>query len=496
MIFTKKKIFPISLVFFFSLFFFRGRLGSDDIEVYNFVINFINSDLSIKDFLSTENNCQSFDCAIQNYSIGTFDNRALWILQTYIITKVVFFFDLIFNFGTIKIFISKYFSGFLLSLYSFLSFFFVYNFLLQKRSKALSLFLCFIIFFGTGLISFFTGSYIESLILLLFVLRITSIKGNYKILYDLLILLLKPYYFIVIFFLRYIESRTVNSFLISLFLFLAVILFKTSLSFLSDTGQIENFTNFQPNFNLGFVLNNLFNFYFSFGSGVLFSYTIILPIIFFGKNKFTKIKLLSIFLFSLFLCLWEGFHGFAPGGRYILPLVVIFLDEIENGFIFFIKNKKNFYYGIIPPIILFFLIINLPVTEYRNTNLNSYISDAVKNKKTGNFIIINESNYIIKNVPLNNISYNHIIFANKILLCKILGNEFCFVAGYNIKSRSIYPMTGLSRLLYIKNKKVNSYTIKSDNISNGLYSFCLTLYLLLVTFFIFIIFMCYKKIRI
>lgn len=494
MIITDKKTIFKVLIFFFSLIFFRGRLGSDDIEVFNFVINLINSDLNIKEFLSIKNNCQSFDCTIQNYSKGTFDNRALWILQTYIITKVIFLLDTILNFGTYKVFVSKYFSGFLLSFYSFLSFFIVYNFLIKTRSHSFSLFLSFVIFFGTGLISFFTGSYIESLILLLFVLRTTNIRENYKIIFDLLILLLKPYYFIIIFFLRLVEVRTIKNYLSILLLFFAVVLFKSGLSFFSDTGQIDNFTSFKPNFNLNFILKNLFNFYFSFGTGLLFSYIIIIPIIFLGKNKFTKVKLLSIFLFSIFLCLWEGFHGFAPGGRFILPLIIIFLNEIDNGFNFLIKNKKKFIYRLMLPIILFFLIINLPVAEYRNTNLNSYISYAIKNKKTDKFIVTNNKDYIIKNVPLNNISYHHIIFANKVLLCKILDYEVCNVAGNRIKTNFIYPMTGLSRLLYIKNKNINIYTIKSDKIPTSFFNFLLILYLSIITILIFSIVMCYKKI--
>ena len=99
MIITDKKTIFGVLIFFFSLIFFRGRLGSDDIEVYNFVINFINSDLDIKEFLSIKNNCQSFDCTTQNYSKGTFDNRALWILQTYIVSKIIFL--ICFEFGPI-----------------------------------------------------------------------------------------------------------------------------------------------------------------------------------------------------------------------------------------------------------------------------------------------------------------------------------------------------------------------------------------------------------
>ena len=49
-----KKIYFLQslLLVYFSLFFFRGRLGSDDLEVFNLVIAFKQMDLNFFDFIT------------------------------------------------------------------------------------------------------------------------------------------------------------------------------------------------------------------------------------------------------------------------------------------------------------------------------------------------------------------------------------------------------------------------------------------------------------
>ena len=163
------------IIIFISFLFFRGRLGSDDIEVYNFVKYFISSELSLKDFIINLDfyiDKTSEDEDIQVFGYNTWSHRFIWVFQTYIITKLVYILNFFWDFD--KIFFSQYFAGYVLTFYSFLSYLLVYLHLRKYNNFYYSFLLSSIIFFGTGLISFFTGSYIESLILLLFVLRVIS----------------------------------------------------------------------------------------------------------------------------------------------------------------------------------------------------------------------------------------------------------------------------------------------------------------------------------
>ena len=168
-------ILPVLLSFLF----FRGRLGSDDLEVFNFAIGLFKSELSFFDYLHliTQEKLNFYN-QDQIPTYLTFSHRMFWILQTYIIVNFLSLFNSFFDNAD---FIAQYFSGYILSFYTILSFFIFYKSLLNKNIElSSSFFITFAIFFGTGLISFFSGSYIECLILLLFTIRnsITEKKKN------------------------------------------------------------------------------------------------------------------------------------------------------------------------------------------------------------------------------------------------------------------------------------------------------------------------------
>ena len=200
-----KKFIYIVLLFLSAIFFFRGRLGSDDSEVFNLALAIKNSPLSFFDFIYflKENYVSSFfysEIFLENSqlpSFKTWNQRFMWVFQTYFIIYLA-------NFLPIKIetvnFLSMYFSGFVISFYTCLSFYLSYSFFKKKFLNYEAFFLTIIIYFGTGLIAFFSGAFIESLIILLLVLRF-NVQNKNKINYfliDLVILLIKPYYFLVI----------------------------------------------------------------------------------------------------------------------------------------------------------------------------------------------------------------------------------------------------------------------------------------------------------
>ena len=74
-------ILPVLLSFLF----FRGRLGSDDLEVFNFAIGLFKSELSFFDYLHliTQEKLNFYN-QDQIPTYLTFSHRMFWILQTYI----------------------------------------------------------------------------------------------------------------------------------------------------------------------------------------------------------------------------------------------------------------------------------------------------------------------------------------------------------------------------------------------------------------------------
>ncbi len=489
-----KSIYLIGAVLL-SFLFFRGRLGSDDIEVYNFVKYFISSDLNLKDFIAniTYGN-YTLKENLQNISTSTWSHRFVWIIQTYIITKVIFIFGIFFDFN--KEFLSQYFSGYILTFYSFFAFLIILFDLQRRRRIYYSFFLTSIIFFGTGLISFFTGSYIESLILLLFVMR--QVTKNYKkiFIYDLIIILIKPYYFIYLIFLYFVNNKSFwkNTQILSLLL-LGYLLVKIYIDTFSSTENVSLLLSFMPNFDFYFIIKNLFSFYFSLGMGIFFTSTILIILIIFGYSKKTFLKIFGLFFLSIFLCLWEGFHGFAPGGRYFLPLIVTFLPEIDSGLNKIIRNINKYQFKIILNILFFLLILNLPTLEYRNTNLVSYINNTV-NKNTGNtFLIFEENKLKLLNTPIQSIAYNHMVFSNQVIINKLIKNSQITINNNNINLNNIYPMTGIGRLIFISNQNIDLYGNNLKKFSDSFKLIFKIIYFLISVIFLIFIFLSYFNLK-
>jgi hypothetical protein len=490
------KKFIYFFIFFFSLFFFRGRLGSDDLEVFNFVLAFKNSPLTFVDFIyflkenytSTTLNSEFFFDNNQLPNYKTWNQRFIWVFQTYLITTLV---DLLpFKIETLK-FLSMYFSGLIISFYTCLSFYLSYYFFRKMISNFESFFLTIIIFFGTGVIAFFSGAYIESLIILLIVARfnIENKKINFFLI-DLIVLLIKPYYFLILlplYLKNLLKKNILDKFLFPFVLFVFIFsirqlpLFKVPLSHYIKYEYV--------NFSLDSfkILNNLFDQYFSFGVGIFITSFIPIILIIFGfKKNETIYKIIFFFIFTLFLSFFEGNHGQAPGGRYILPAFFIFLEEFAVGFK---KIKKKYFF-----ILCFFFIFtffNLPTLEYRNFSLPHYKTNSVM---LGKAAIIEEKNgFIVKDTlfdyPVKSLFFNHTIFANKVLFAKINDIPTIDFGKITINTSAVYPMTGPARILYVLEnkstvfiKQIPLFLIKSQVMIKFFYY--LTVLLFLLFFFI------------
>ena len=501
-----KKLFSFFLIIFFSFFFYRGRLGSDDLEVFNLVLAIKNSPLSFFDFIyylkenfiTSNIDSEIFLDSNQLPNFKTWNQRFMWVFQTYLINALVNF--LPFKIEILK-FLSMYFCGLIISFYTCLSFYLSYSFFQKIISNFEALFLTIIIFFSTGLIAFFSGAFIESLVVLLIVLRF-NIKNKSKInlfLIDLVILLIKPYYFLILMplYLKNLSKKLFFKKMIIPFILFFVIfsirqlpLFRVPLSHYT---QYE-YTNFS--FDIFKILNNLFDQYFSFGIGIFITSFIPIILIIYGfKKNDTIYKIIFFFLFTLFLSLFEGNHGQVPGGRYILPCFFIFLEEFVVGF----KKIKEKYFFIF---FFIFTILNLPTLEYRNFSLPHYKANSVISGNAAR--MENKSGLVVKGTlfdyPLRNLFFNHVIFANKILLAKIYNYPTIDFDNITIDTTAVYPMTAPARALYIlENKKtifikyMPLFLIKSKVAIKFLYYIMIVFFLLIFLLSFIKSYITYKK---
>ena len=478
----KKNTLVFLFLLFTSVFLFRGRLGSDDLEVFNFIDAFFKSGLSLNDFLLSFDKHHFYD-ENQVPIDRTIFHRTFWLIQTYF---VYFFFNPVFKiFTSDPSFYLQYISGFLISFYSCLSFFLFYKYLCIKNLNFYeSFFLTASIFFGTGLIAFFTGAYIESAIILLLLLKY-FLKKSFVI--DLLIVFIKPYYFVLVFFNKYINVEKNNLLEKTKYIMLLILIYLgfRLLFFFNVTPSI--YLNSFSNFTLDpiKIIDNFSNLLFSFGYGIFFTAIIPILLIFFGfKKKETSIKLLGVLTLILFFSFFTGSHGQSPGGRYLIPSIIIFLDEILLGYILLKKKCR-----LLIVLLSFLTIINFPVLEFRNFSLPIYTQGSSSTGKINAFNRLDDYDWF--RVHVNNHDFHPSIFSIKIFLSKVLNKQEVYISKLKIKTRDIYPMTSFARLIYINNNqkniwiaenKVLTFLLKFNLIYKYLYFFLILMFLFFYLF--------------
>ena len=458
----------IIVSFFLSFIFFKGRLGGDDLQSFIFAYNLIEIfNYNLLDYLQDPSNGWQLS------------HRKIWILQNFIIISVMKFVNL-FIFFDLKYF-SNYFCGWLLTFYSFYSFFLFFKILLKNKINInLSIFISISVFFGTSIISFFTGAYIESLVVLLILLRLKSQNKKSKILFDILLVLIKPYYLIVVICMVYDDFKISRKSILYLFSILTIVLIDKILTFSAFSSFV---TTLPVKIEIKFMIKNIFNMFFSSGFGLLFTSTILFFLILMGSELKTFLKFFILFLFVVFLSVIPFWHGQSPGGRYLLSCLFIFLPEIIQALkrLNNLKNKKFFF------IVIFSItILNLPSLEYRNTNIKNYADSAVIKG-----IAKSPSDRNLNAFPANDLNFNNIIFAQNIFWNKIFenNNKIIKIKNYFFEIKNVYPMTGLKRIIFIAENKLNYVNEELILNENSNYLIILKILYYFIFIFLFIIFL-------
>jgi len=433
---NKQNLFLFFIFISISFFFYKGRLGGDDLQAFNFAYDLI-----------YKFNFNLFELLKEDNSLWQFSHRKIWILQNILIIIFVKFISVFFNFDIISV--SQYLCGLIITFYTVVSFFLFYKILTKNKiNNELSLFISISVFFGTSLISFFTGAYIESFVIFIVLLRYLVDGEKSKIFFDSLLVLIKPYYIIVIICLLYNDQNINKKFIKHLFI-VGLVIFVDKLLTL---GAFQNFVTSLPyNFEFDFIIKNILDTFFSPGFGTFFTSSILMVLIIFGLNSKTLIKLFLLFIFILFLSTLTFWHGQSPGNRYLLSTLFIFVPEIINS----IKKLKNYKIFLIFALVI--TILNLPSLEFRNTNIKNFSDQAVH---TG--LVLGVSDRDINAFPNNNYRFNNIIFSQEIFLNKILNNndKEININQYNFLIKDVYPMTGFKRVIFILENDLNFLEIK------------------------------------
>jgi hypothetical protein len=397
----------------------------------------------------------------------------------------------------------EYFISFTLTFYIILAFYICYLLTYKKiKNKLYSLFLCVVIFFGTGLITFFSGSYVENIIILLFFLRFYCNNRFILFLLDLSICLIKSYYVIFILFFCFLsEKKIFNKFLSNfnyfIFILLIVILDILIIKYFHIPNPIyDNVFNFK----FKDILINLRDIFFSSSSGIFNTLIFLIIFIIFGSKKETIYKTVCVLVFFIFLSLFNFWYAHLPmSGRYILSIIPFFYAEILSGFKYFLK-KKNFFKIIFLVFIFLNNLINLPTINIKNTSYKHYAISAVEH---GIFDPINSQQQYFH--PINSPTFHQYYFNYKFLKAYFSGNESFYFESMHIKVLDVYPSLGIFRVIYainnadkIKNNKMLNEVNSIIDLLNPKMNFLLTtlIYILVLIYIFFNFYFLFEVIKI
>ena len=130
---------------------------------------------------------------------------------------------------------------------------------------------------------------------------------------------------------------------------------------------------------------------------------------------------------------------------------------------------------------LFLITLLITSLEYRNTNVKNYADNAVIKG-----IAKSPSDRNLNSFPANDLNFNNIIFSQNIFWNKIFENEnkIIKIKNYYFKIKNVYPMTGLKRIIFISENKINY--VNKELILNENFIFLIILKILYYFIFIFI----------
>jgi hypothetical protein len=177
------------------------------------------------------------------------------------------------------------------------------------------------------------------------------------------------------------------------------------------------------------------------------------------------IKVSGLFLVSMALCIFDFWHGYgaSAGPRYIVPFLLLFLPEVACGFKALLSRWR--WAGLLVPVLT---LLFLPSIEYRNSLMYRWAEDPVAPGRCG--AVACERPGIVGwgyGDPLLHPG----IFGWRVVMARIEGAEDfrpSFQVPLYLHTRAIFPMTGVSRVVYALERRGLASDPSSRKITDAL----------------------------
>ncbi len=431
------KFFLLLLPFFFT----RGTVVGDEEKIYLFVLEFINQENNLIQYLKSATGvCDLYDKCNYDY-LG---HHLFWFFYQIIFLEISNYFYFLLSFLPIRVYHELF-----LSLIS-TSFVILSIYILSVKFKKIknSFIYIFIFFFGSYGIGFVNGGFIECFIIFLIALKIFfTIEKKYFFLIaiiDSLLIFSKIYFLFFVIAYLFLYKLKFNELIryFSYFFVLSIILFSFKL-----ITPIDYSSYYQEGLDLDFsnIVERIFFFLLSPSVGLLMTIPFIM-FAFFNLNQNNLIRFLIFLFYCLFFSLYGdlAFWGGAGigGSRYIFPILIIFIEE-------FIEYMQKINSKIQAIFIIALFIMFLPNINYKNTNF------LLVPEQTGTLVVKE-----VKNYPLNDFAYSPLYFSFKIFYEQNFqkdSNEIVIKfndENFLIKKYNITPDTVISKLVYVSDKSL------------------------------------------
>lgn len=371
-----KKSYIFLFFIIYLIIFSKGTIAGDYEKIFNISQKFINSDLSLLDFIKSYSNPKFLEFPNEN---NFFKHNFVFFLVNILVIKL---FNFLPNFSLLT-YILEYTLALIPGLLFTLSIFIIYNSYKKKFNVNLLIISIIFFWFGTYIINFFSSSaFAESYTFFLLSVRFYLIEKNKKnfvipIIDALLIQIRITCFFLIpIFLYSYFKNKKKdfrNLFIYFAPFIITIILFRNILSPIEiDSYYFEKIVASFCTSNFVEIIstysNRLFQTFFSFSLGIIFTFPIIIIIFlsFFKSFNFEDLlKILSLMALIFLFALEE--YWFLPAGisgnRGIAP----FLLFLFPNFILGLKSIFNKHHVKIIAAISLSLLIFLPSLYYRTT---------------------------------------------------------------------------------------------------------------------------------
>ncbi len=414
----------------------RGRMGSDDLEVYALAKRYPLVGGDFFDLLATS-------------TVSTIPHRWLWLLIDQLIISLAAWVHAPRLMGYDFDYLA---CSALPAVAMWLSFLLLNNQQASLNSKGVGSTpfaldpVVVLLFFGTVMIHFFNGSSVESYIILLLVVRLRLDRpGSHSrcLWVDILLVGFKPYYAIVVLALLLHQSPLIGRvFRVGFHLSVCLAIPLGIQAVFASRGF--SYKGLPWDATLASMGENLWAMNFGLSFGLFWCYFPAVVLIAFGAKPTRSflVRLAAVLGLEVFLSTLPYWHGGAPGNRYLSPLFIIFIGEMRTGW----SRLVLFCPRVVSVLGLCCILIALPVLEYKNIAYKEYLSGAVLSGKPHGYQDANRDFF-----PLDSLQFNPYVFAGSVIVLKTLGQPDAELAiGLDrIAVNQIYPGTLPARLDFL-----------------------------------------------